>query len=134
MRLTIVLIDDDADDLELMQDAITVVVPDALCISFTHPVEAIKALTDTNAGIAPDHIFLDHNMPEMMGLDCLRVLRSMKDLDNTIISIISTSMDALDSHLFMSLGANFTFRKPTNAKGYDKLLRTVFGWNSTSLK
>jgi CheY-like chemotaxis protein len=78
MRLTIVLIDDDADDIELMQQAIEEVDPQAVCIPFRHPVKAIKALVDRRFSFVPDHIFLDHNMPEMMGEDCLRVLRSMK--------------------------------------------------------
>ncbi|MGC3946376.1 MAG: response regulator [Chryseolinea sp.] len=127
MRLTVVLIDDDPDDLELMQDAINEVVPLALCIPFSHPAKAIKALVDRIGSFAPDHIFLDHNMPEMMGIECLKVLRSMKELDNTAISIVSTSMDELDSKLFTSFGADFTFRKPNSVKEYNKLLRIVFG-------
>jgi len=35
-------------------------------------------------------------------------------------------MDQMDSKLFTSLGANFTFRKPPSVKEYHKLLRMVF--------
>jgi len=125
MGLTIVLIDDDPDDIAFMQEAVTEVEPRAVCMPFTHPVSAVKALLAMDNMSAPDHIFLDHNMPEMMGLECLKVLRSMKELDSTIISVISTSMETMDVALFTSAGANFAFRKPTNMREYGKLLRVV---------
>ncbi|MEJ1237991.1 response regulator [Chryseolinea sp. T2] len=126
MRLTIVLIDDDSDDIELMQEAIAEVDPEAICMPFTNPGEAIKSLLDTRLDFVPNHIFIDHNMPEMTGLECVKVLRSMKEFDTSSITVISTSMDAMDSKLFSSMGANFTFQKPVSLSGYFNLLRIVF--------
>ena len=126
MRLTIVLIDDDSDDIELMQEAIAGVDPEAICMPFTNPDEAIKSLVDTRLNFVPNHIFIDHNMPEMTGLECVKVLRSMKEFDLSSITVISTSMDAMDSRMFSSVGADFTFQKPVSLSGYYNLLRIVF--------
>ncbi|MGC3945262.1 MAG: response regulator [Chryseolinea sp.] len=124
--MTIVLIDDDSDDIELMQEAIAEVDPHAVCMPFTRPDEAIKALVGTRLTFVPNHIFIDHNMPEMTGLECVKVLRSMKEFDLCSITVISTSMDEMDAKLFSSAGANFTFQKPVSLKGYFNLLRIVF--------
>jgi len=126
MQLTIVLIDDDPDDIELLQQAIAEVDPRAICIPFTHSSKAIRSLLNSRLTFVPDHIFIDHNMPEMSGQECVKVLRSMKEFDLTSISVVSTTMGDLDSRLFTSLGANFTFQKPAKHSDYCRLVRIVF--------
>lgn len=126
MHLTIVLIDDDSDDIDLMKEAIAEVDPQAICMPFTDPVKAIKSLVNSRLTFIPNHIFVDHNMPEMTGMECVKVLRSMKEFDLSSISVISTSMDEKDSKLFTSLGADHTFRKPNSIPEYCKLIRLVF--------
>jgi CheY-like chemotaxis protein len=125
MRLTIVLIDDDSDDIELMQEAIAEVAPLAICIPFTNPIKAVESLSAKRHSFIPDQIIIDHNMPEMTGLECVKVLRMFKEFGSTSIAAFSTSMNDRDSKLFKSAGANFAFQKPASIREYAILLRSV---------
>ena len=125
MRLTIVLIDDDADEVDFMQEAIADTAPMAVCLPFNNPVKAVKWLLESRHTFSPSHIFIDHNMPEMTGLECVESIRRIREFDAAIIVAISTTMNEIDSRQFTALGANFAFKKPDNMCAYRELLRVV---------
>lgn len=125
MPKTVVLIDDDPDDLYLIKEAITLVRPDFVCFSFIYPEEAVRLLS-MDTVLLPDYIFLDINMPKKNGKECLVEFRKVPELANTAIIILSTSMPAKTSQDLLSAGANFTYQKPNRLSGYEDILRQIF--------
>lgn len=111
MNKTVVIIDDDADDLDIMKDMLESVDPTVLCVSFRYPDEAIRLLTKDFA-ILPDYIFIDVNMPRLTGKQCLDELRKARALDESIISMYSTSMPAPVAQALLEKKANYAFQKP----------------------
>ncbi|HTF20685.1 MAG TPA: response regulator [Chryseolinea sp.] len=122
---TIVVIDDDLDDLDIMADVIATVEPSANCVTFKDPVAAVNDLL-SNAGLPPKYIFIDHNMPTMRGDEVLKQIREVARFEKTIIILISTSMPILDSSKFYEAGANYAVEKPNRLTNYYTLLKSIF--------
>lgn len=124
MPKTVVIIDDDSDDLEIMKDAFAQVDPSLLCISFVYPDEAIRLLSKELI-LLPDFIFIDINIPRISGHECLRRLREIHEFDNVPIIMYSTSMPESVAKMLRENGANFTFQKPFEFSGYVKTLEQI---------
>lgn len=132
MAKTVILIDDDQDDLDILKETLIEIDPSLLCISFIYPVEAVRVIT-TELIMVPDFVITDFNMAGMTGTQVVRELRTKKELRNTCITVMSTAMnDDLTSTLKYH-GADFCFQKPYSILDYAKLLRPVFHQNSVSL-
>ena len=98
MPKTVVIIDDDSDDLEIMKEALSHVDSSLLCISFVYPDEAIRLLA-RELILLPDYIFIDINIPRISGQECLATLRKIKEFDDVPIIMYSTSMPSAVSEL-----------------------------------
>ncbi len=122
MAKTVVLIDDDLDDLEMMRYVLKKSDPNIYCISFSNPVEAIKQLSYEKLSV-PDYIFIDVNMPMLSGSECLKELRRIEKYKNAFIIIFSTSMPESAATVFKKDGATCTFQKPATLNGYSKILK-----------
>jgi CheY-like chemotaxis protein len=122
---TIVVIDDDLDDLDIMSDVITTVDPSAHCLTFKDPTVAVAELV-ANAGSPPKYIFIDYNMPIMRGDEVLTRLRTDERFNDTIIIMISTSMQVLASSKLYEAGANYAVEKPNRLSNYYTLLKSIF--------
>ena len=129
MPKTIILIDDDPDDLDIMKQAIEAVDPQLFCVSFIYPDEAVKVLLRKEMLIRPDFIFIDINMPVMSGDKCLKALRQDRDFDTTPITLYSTAMPPAVSEALKHSGATHTFQKPVKLKGYVEVLEKIFYQN-----
>lgn len=130
MPKTIILIDDDSDDLHIMKQAIETVDPNLFCISFIYPEEAIKVLLRKEMLMLPDFIFIDINMPVMSGDKCLKALRQDSDFNNISITLYSTAMPPAVSEALKYSGATHTFQKPVKLKGYVEILERIINHNS----
>jgi CheY-like chemotaxis protein len=127
MPKTVVIIDDDSDDLEIMKEALTQVDSSLLCISFVYPDEAIRLLSKELI-LLPDFIFIDINIPRISGHECLRQLRSIREFDSIPIIMYSTSMPTVVAQSLRLKGANFTFQKPFEFADYVTVLeRIIYG-------
>ena len=124
MANTVVLIDDDQDDLDLMKEAIALVDADLNCISYTYPQEAMRVLL-SNTGEHPGYIFIDINMPGLSGDKCLKALRSENKFDRVVISLYSTSMPQAVTEALKSAGATYTFEKPVRMSAYIDILKKI---------
>ena len=69
MKKTIMIVDDDPDDVQLFCEAVAEIDPLYNCLVAYNGEEALKLLQNTNT--TPDFIFLDLNMPRMNGKQCL---------------------------------------------------------------
>lgn len=122
----IAIIDDDSDDLELMEEAIRSFNPDARCLCFPDPVHALTSLCSPDVN-APECIFIDINMPKMLGPELLVVLRSHPKFDNVPIAMLSTSMPDHMSRQLLNSGANYAVQKPYKVEAFAKLIAAVLG-------
>jgi CheY-like chemotaxis protein len=124
MARTIVLIDDDPDDLDIMKETIEKVAPSTQCISFLYPDEAIRVIT-TELIVVPDYIIIDMNMPRKTGLECLRELRAQEEFDEIPIIIYSTTISTSVKETLMKAGATHVFQKPAKYEAWNVILHKV---------
>lgn len=122
--MTILYIDDDAEDIEIFQDAVKTVDPSIRYIGITRAEDAIELLGKTDT--LPDHIFLDINMPGMNGTACLKELRKEKRFDPVNIVIYSTSGFPTDIAQIESMRATF-MQKATSFKELCRMIETLAG-------
>lgn len=109
----ILYVDDDPDDTEVFQDAVSAVAPKRKCIISRNGKDALTIL---RAGILPSYIFLDINMPLLNGHQTLREIRKMKECNDIKVIMYSTSDSQLDKERAKSNGANDYIVKPGTFK------------------
>ena len=125
MSKTVVLIDDDPDDLDLLTEAIKGIDTSIEPVSFHNPEEALKFLTEELV-VAPHYIFIDINMPIILGDHILKHLRRLPEYDTVVITVFSTAMSLPDAQRYKTYGANYTFQKPVVFDHYNEILKTIF--------
>lgn len=114
----VMLADDDPDDRDLFTEAINEYNADI--DSVANGVQLMNALQKANE--LPDLVFLDLNMPEKGGKECLREIRSDNKLKDLPVLIYSTSSSKKDIDETFELGANLYITKPSS---FSELRRTI---------
>ena len=133
MEKFFLLADDDSDDAELFGEALTGINPR---VEFYH-VENGKRLLEflsSKQDRKPDIIFLDLNMPEISGWQCLTRLKNETVYKDIPVIIYSTSSNPLDKKTAIELGASGFLTKPSNFKLLVKLLNIIASTETTDLK
>lgn len=118
------LADDDRDDAELFNEALSTVDPS---IKFHHVEdgqEVFKFLLNSKIE-KPDVIFLDLNMPAMSGWQCLAKLKNDTELKIIPVIMYSTSSNPREKEIAIELGATGFVTKPTDFKVLTKILETI---------
>ncbi|WP_339922081.1 response regulator [uncultured Cyclobacterium sp.] len=126
----LILADDDSDDCELFQDAITTINVNVRTIIFNGGIQLMNYLNDENAEL-PDILFLDLNMPIMNGFECLEEIRKNIRLKDICIIIFSTSFNPSDVDKSYALGANGYIQKPYSQSEMKNILKSTLDtdWN-----
>jgi DNA-binding NtrC family response regulator len=106
----ILLIDDDVEDHEIFETALSLVSKQLSFISFTDAKLALDKL-DTNE-IHADVIFLDLNMPVMSGEEFLMKIKNLDHLKQIPVIIYSTTSNAATISATKNLGAIDFITKP----------------------
>ncbi len=109
---TILIIDDDPDDRELLMEAIKETDPTIVCGTSSGSIDALQILSKDQF-IVPDYIFLDMNMPRMNGKECLLEIKKIEQLNRAKIVIYTTSQREDDVTEMLDLGASFFLIKPS---------------------
>jgi DNA-binding NarL/FixJ family response regulator len=104
------LADDDIDDCEVFEDAITKLLPAAMLTIIPNGEELMQSLT---ADYPPDILFLDLNMPCKDGLDCLKEIRAQREFSRLPIIIFSSSIQPQHVDTSYRYGANLFYSKPS---------------------
>jgi DNA-binding response OmpR family regulator len=117
--MTVMIIDDDEEDAQLLFDAIKDIAPDITCI-VSHNYQNSKILLDEE--LAPDFIFLDAMMYPIGGKETLKRLTQMSKLSETKIIINSGFLSKIQVDEFNALGADRILQKPAD---YQSLMASV---------
>lgn len=124
MKETIVLIDDNMNDVELFINAVN----DANLINpikyYTSPNDALIDIKNDSLN-KPFIIFIDIHMPELNGLDLLEQFRSDSTLKDTHIVMVSGSDKDADITAAMERGANAFINKPVTEDDIYKLINQL---------
>lgn len=118
---TVLCIDDDADDLKLLHEALMNSGNDFQVIEAHDGLEGIRRLHELkNAGHLPCLIVLDVNMPRMDGRETFRRIRTDETLGSIPVVVFSTSSSHVDK-LFFS-GENVEYiTKPVSVEPLEEI-------------
>ena len=108
MTNDILLIDDDADELEVFNQALHSIDRTIRCMHAKDLEEALEILHDCS----PGYVFIDFNMPKTNGLQCLAEIKKLKSLEKSKIVLYSNYIDDAMSSAAMKLGAFKCVKKP----------------------
>jgi CheY-like chemotaxis protein len=111
MNHSVMFIDDDEDDLEMLGDAVASTFPNLECLRFSSPVLAIEYLSSPE--VNPLCIFVDINMPVMRGDEVVQRIKIYDHLNNSKIAILSTCINEDARRMLLFHGANYTIVKPS---------------------
>jgi CheY-like chemotaxis protein len=101
----ILLIDDDSDDRELFQMALTELGTSFELIEANDGKEALEMILN-DIFTVPDIIFLDLNMPRINGKQFLPAIKKIPIYQHVPVIIYTTSSDIADMEYCISLGAS----------------------------
>lgn len=120
-KLSILLADDDEDDVCLFRE----VAEDFTALSLIIAQNGNQVLASLSAGLWPNIIILDINMPQMNGLDCLKHLNNEISAGKLSVIMFSTSGDERNIELARKLGARAYFKKPTSYRRHCELIEII---------
>ena len=118
------LADDDYDEAELFNEALA---GSNVSVDFHHVPngQSIFQFLGSTLQRKPDIIFLDINMPEMNGWQCLTKLKSHDDYKPIPVIVYSTSSYSRDKEMAKELGALGFLPKPTEFNFLVKALTRI---------
>lgn len=119
----ILLIDDDVEDQEIFNSALSKVSDELQCVSLTSAREALDKLNTQE--LKPDIIFLDLNMPIMGGQEFLTKIKNTDDLNHIPVIIFSTSSNPATIAETKSLGAVDFITKPNRFDALVEILKPI---------
>lgn len=121
MEKIILLADDDSDDAEVFGEVLSEIDPKA---KFLHALNG-SGVFEHIGHPSPDLIFLDLNMPEMDGWQCLSKLKTDPDTKNIPVIIYSTSNWQGDKLNAIKSGASAFVTKPSDYNTLRRLLTAI---------
>lgn len=119
----IYIIDDDTDDCELLQSALSSIDSYIQCITAHNGLDAMKILRDLT--VLPDVIVLDLNMPMVNGKEVLKELKNDEAFAEIPVVIYTTSSDEKDKADALKSGADQYIVKPSSYKGIENVANTI---------
>ncbi|MEP7322238.1 MAG: response regulator [Saprospiraceae bacterium] len=132
MNKLFVLTDDDNDDAELFGEAIEMI---EAPVDFYHA-ESCRGLLEyleDEQNKKPDVIFLDINMPEISGWQCLTDLKNNVKLKDIPVIMYTTSSSSMDKKIAFDSGALGFLTKPTDFKLLIRILDSIAKEESINL-
>lgn len=103
--MTVLLIDDDTDDIDVFEEVIGLLDKSIVFLSATSADTALQMLSDI--ATPPDHIFLDINMPAIDGMQCLAEIRKRFPSLPSAITMYSTTKEFSHYNKAIAMGAGF---------------------------
>jgi DNA-binding response OmpR family regulator len=110
MQKTILLVDDDEEEYDIIKMALEMANISYKCI-WANSLEQAQELVMEQP---PDYIFLDINMPRHDGLSCLEHLKKLEQLQHSVFVMYSTYISDDNRKKALRLGAYCCIHKPEN--------------------
>jgi CheY-like chemotaxis protein len=107
--MEILYIEDDSDDLELFQEALSNIDPTINFIPARSPSEVLEKL-ERNV-LKPDAIFVDYHLPVLDGYQCVKDLKNDDRLNHIPIILISSTITSKQVDDFNTLGVYYFLSK-----------------------
>src|SRR5438552_59147 len=120
MEQTVLIVDDDPDDVMMFCEAIYDVNLSNRCLTAYNGEEGLQSLWD--AIKEPDFIFLDLNMPRVNGKEFLKKVKKDSRFAHIPVIAFSTSKSEKDAEELQQLGASIFITKPAS---FDLLKKTI---------
>ena len=118
-RHLILVVDDDADDREIMKDAFSAASEKQECLFLENGDKLLDYLRHNITNGLPSLILLDWNMPGKDGREILKEIKTNKQLSFIPVVVFTTSSAPHDRTTSYELGANCFITKPDT---YNKLV------------
>lgn len=122
-KIRILLIEDDADDIELLKDALKQNEVDFNIDVITEGDKALPYL-EKQAEL-PDVIVMDFNLPKLHGREILVQIRASKNLSTIPLMVLTTSASQDDMRYAFSMGANKFITKPNTMQGFNSTVEAI---------
>ena len=123
--VTILIAEDDPEDMELIADAIVAAEPNAHLHKFADGLSAVEYLRTRPEDDLPSLIILDYNMPGLTGAQVLRSISTEERYRPIPKVVLSTSDAPLHKHECLRNGAAEYFVKPSSLKDLNNLAKTI---------
>ncbi len=116
---TVLCVDDDDDDRELINDVIKEVDKSCLVLNATSGEEALRMLSKEET--RPNLILLDINMPGMGGKETLKKIKASETLSTIPVIVFTTSTNPADAAFFSDFGVSVR----TKPDRFQTMVKTV---------
>ena len=120
----VLLADDDSDDAEVFEEALLRSCPATVFNRFEDGKQLLQYLEANHTNL-PDLIFLDLNMPEMNGWQCLAAMKTSSRLKSIPVIMYTTSSNPRDKEIAIDLNAHGLIVKPSNQKALERIISMV---------
>lgn len=121
----ILLIEDDADDIELLEEAFR---ENKISYDLDVVMEGDKVAPYLNSvDTLPQVIVLDFNLPKLHGREILNILKSSSNFKNVPVVVLTTSAAKEDVEYALNLGAKHFITKPTSLKDFSNTVNLIAG-------
>ena len=124
MGKSILVVDDDADDRDLIAEALREIDQTISCCFAKDGFEALDILSKPENGL-PDFIFSDLNMPRLSGNQFLALVKKSERLRKIPVILFSTSIFKIEADEAKKLGATLFLRKPSSFTDLVNSLRNI---------
>lgn len=121
--MTILYVDDDAEDREFFHDIVQSMDPSLMCYTAGSGREALKKLEEMI--MPPDVIVLDINMPVMDGKELLVAIKKLPRLRSVPVTMYSTTSHPGERNEYLQLGACQVLVKPSTLENARVLISSI---------
>ena len=125
MKQTVLMIDDDIDDVMLAKSTFESIKADVDFHYLLTPDNIIQYLQQKFNGHLPDLILLDLNMPAIDGRDILKELKENKEYSGIPVVIFTTSRSEEDKINCFRLKANSFVPKPLSFNHWEPVMHSI---------
>jgi len=124
--MTVLLIDDDEDDVLFFEEALRDLVPNSFLRCCSCAEEALLYMSHATSEM-PDVIFLDINMPVINGWECLREIKKIAGWEMIPVVMYSTADLSKSGMLPTDVGAAGFYKKGNSFSELKDSLRQALG-------
>ena len=117
--ISILIADDDADDAAFLNEAIS---QHLRSYQVFYAKDGAQTLRFLRTNPVPELIFLDLEMPLRNGLECLKAIKEMPELENTRVVIYAASHNYRDIDKAYKSGADFYIVKPVTLNAMSNII------------